>query len=213
MTWSAESAHRRAIQLAVCVALVTVAQAAADVTNAPVPATAGAEGVPAWLNVSALATNAVEWKDMADVWRQNPEANGSPVENLTLPIEHYDNGRIRAVLHASKAIVGSSGLVWSWALAVDMFDPNGTPDGRIEADSCLYDRNARRGYCPAAVALIRTNATITGCGMYWTTTTQRMRILSNAVVRLRQNITLTGKSADAIKAPPDRNLSEGGTTK
>ena len=43
---------------------------------------------------------------------------------------------------------------------VEMLDPAGKPDGRVDAESCLYDRNAKRGYCPSAVRLVRTNATI-----------------------------------------------------
>ena len=146
------------------------------------------------------SNNTAEWADLAETWTRKPDTNASPVENLTLPIEHYDNGRIRAILHASKAAVGNAGLIWSWQVAVDLFDPAGAPDGRVEAESCLYDRTARRGYCPTAVTLIRTNATVNGTGMYWTLSPQRMRILSNAVVRLQQGLKISG-SGTTVDAP------------
>lgn len=218
MTWSAEFAHCGL--LAMLLALTTMAQAAPDVTNAPAPALSAAvetSAIPVWMELSALATNAAEWADLTDTWRRKPDADASPVENLTLPVEHYDNGRIRAVLHAGRAAVGNSGLIWSWQVAVDFFDPAGGPDGRIEAESCLYDRNARRGYCPASVMLVRTNATITGIGMYWTQSTQRMWILSNAVVRLQQNAKFSeansGRSGAARGSLPDHNSSGEGTPK
>jgi len=222
MTWSVERAHRRVIALTM--ALATAAGAVPDVTNAPVatlPAAAVSNTLPAWMEASVLATNVAEWADMADIWRRNPDADASPVENLTLPIEHYDNGRIRALLRAGKAAVGNAGLIWSWKVAVDLFDPVGAPDGRIEAESCLYDRNARRGYCPTEVTLIRTNVAINGTGLYWAMSTQRMLILSNPVVRLLQPIKLPGAGRSTTNEtlsgngimPPEHNSSGGGSTK
>ncbi|MFZ4394051.1 MAG: hypothetical protein ACOYOU_00330 [Kiritimatiellia bacterium] len=139
--------------------------------------------LPAWLELSALATNAVPWADLAEVWR-HPDPESSPVEDFTLPVEHYDNGRIRATLHAGKAAIGKAGFLWAWRVRVELFDPLGAPDGRIEAENCLYDRNTRRGYCQDAVRLIRTNVTIQGTGLYWAMPAQRMQILSNLVMRL-----------------------------
>lgn len=124
------------------------------------------------------------WADLAATWDRKPEADASPVENLTLPIEHYENGRVRAVLHAGRAAVGREGLTWAWQVAVDLFDPEGGKTGRVEADSCLYDRNRRRGYCPGRVRLVRPDATITGDGLYWSMSDQRMRIFANPVVQL-----------------------------
>ncbi len=217
MTWLADFA--RCGWLAMLLALTTVVQAAPDVTNALVPvlsAAAETPAIPAWMELSALATNATEWADLADTWRRKPDANASPSENLTLPVEHYDNGRIKAVLHAGKAFLGND-LIWSWQVAVDFFDPAGLPDGRIEAESCLYDRNARRVYCPASVMLIRTNATISGVGMYWTQATQRMWVLSNAVVRLQQKAKFSGAKSGKNDAErgllPDHKTSAEGTPK
>jgi hypothetical protein len=188
MTWSAEFACRCLPMLAVWLALATADAAAVPV---PVLPAAVSNALPVWMESSVLATNIAAWTDLAEIW-QHPDPEASPVENLTLPVEHYDNGRIRAVLHAGKAAVGKAGLIWSWKVVVDLFDPAGAPDGRVEAESCLYDRNARRGYCPAAVMMSRTNVTINGTGLYWVMTTQRMQILSNPVVRLRQNINFPG---------------------
>jgi hypothetical protein len=222
MTWLAELARRGWPAFAAWLMLATVAFAASDATNAPAPALSSvvSNALPAWMEVSVLATNAAEWADLADIWR-HPDPNASPVENLTLPVEHYDNGRIRAVLYANKAFMGNAGMIWSWNVTVDMFDPAGAPDGRVEAESCLYDRNARRGYCPAAVKLVRTNATIDGIGMYWTMDTRRMQLLSNPVVRLRKSFNFPGigpvPTNKILRSegnlPQGHNFSGGGTPK
>ena len=219
MTWWAEHARGQWFALAACLALVTAACAAEPaVTNAPAAAVSNA--LPAWMELDVLATNRAEWADLAETWH-HPESDSSPVENLTLPIEHYDNGRIRAVLRANTASVGKAGLIWSWKVAVDLLDPAGGPDGRIEAESCLYDRNARRGYCPTAVSLIRTNVTIHGTGLYWVMTSQRMQILSNSVVLLKQGVKLPGLDTDKTNAtahseaklPQNSTSPAGGTPK
>lgn len=202
-------------------AAVSFAATDMTTTNAATTSTDASSSVlPAWMELSALATNAAPWADLAAIWRQ-PDPESSPVEDFTLPVEHYDNGRIRAVLRANKAAVGKAGLIWSWHVIVDMFDPLGKPDGRITADSCLYDRNARRGYCPAAVVLSLTNVTIHGTGMYWVMSTQQMQIMSNLVVRLPQNTQLHGLALPTAepaqsgkkKKPVDAGALRGDTTK
>jgi len=206
MTWWAEVARRQWLGMAACLALAPAC--AMSATNAPAPAAGGA--LPAWLESDALATNAMEWADLAEIWQRNPDANASPVEHLTLPVEHYENGRIRAVLHAEKAFLGATGLIWAWQVQVEMLDPAGAPDGRVDAESCLYDRTAKRGYCPSSVQLVRTNATISGTGLYWTMTTRQMRILSNGVVTLRQGLQMPG-TGPATRVSKRVNLSGGDT--
>lgn len=173
-----------------------VIAAAAVPTNAAVGVSTG---LLAGIFSEELETNATAvaaWADLADIWRKTPDADASPVENLTLPIEHYENGRVRAVLHAGKASVGRGGLIWSWQVRVDLFSLAGQEDGHVEAESCLYDRNARRGYCPENVRLVRTNATVSGVGMYWSMADQRMRILTQPVVEMEHGARLIpgGKS-------------------
>jgi hypothetical protein len=199
MTWWAEWAGGRQLALwLVSVALCVAASAATPgraLTNQPAAALTSVPEVltnalPAWMELSVLATNAAEWADLATTWRNKPDVEASPMENFTMPVEHYDDGRIRALLHAGRAAVGKKGLIWAWQVSLDFLGPEGAPDGRIEAGSCLYDRNTKRGYCPDNVRLCRTNVVIQGSGLYWVMGTQRMQILSNAVVYLPQMVKL-----------------------
>lgn len=195
MTGWVKGLRRRAVAAAAwlaAVSLVSAAWAETNVSAAGAANLASDGGLPQWMGVSTLATGVTEWAELAAIWRRQPDEGASPVTDFTLPIEHYENGRIRAVLHAGKASIGRSGFIWSWQVAVEMFDPEGRPDGRVDAESCLYDRNTRRGYCPAGVQLVRTNVTISGTGLYWTMDNQRMQILSNPVVRVRRGVTFSG---------------------
>jgi len=221
MTWLAELTHRRWSARVAGLLLVLLAHTVSADTNAPalaLPAT-GAATIPAWMEVRALATNDVAWADLADAWRRQPDPESSPVEDFRYPIEHYDNGTIRAVLRAGKAIVSSqTGLIWAWQVHVEMRDPAGVPDGRIEAESCLYFRSndTRRCYCPKDVLLVRSNAIVSGTGMYWDGTAQQMRFLSNAVLCLQRSPRLPGVNRGlpgGPTPPPQRIPSEGETAK
>ncbi len=212
MTWWLEKRMRTWARLAVAgvaaaawAGVLTGAESSSTnpPTVSPAPATnAPAAGLPAALSglfseqIETNAVGAAPWADLVEIWHKTPDADASPVENLTLPIEHYENGRVRAVLHAGKAAVGRDGLIWSWQVRVDLFAATGQEDGHIEAASCLYDRNARRGYCPDNVLLVRTNTTISGVGMYWSMADQRMRIFSRPVVEMPRGARLLsgGKS-------------------
>ncbi len=52
-----------------------------------------------------------EWADLVEAYDAGKGEGGSPVENLTLPIEHYDSGRVRAVLRAARAALAEDGYV------------------------------------------------------------------------------------------------------
>jgi hypothetical protein len=193
MTWWAEqlAVWRRTLGLGWAVlAAVAYAADAGTGTNVPPDAVPAAPVVPVWMHPGVLTTNAAEWMDLAEIWRKQPEAEVSPMENFTMPVEHYEDGRIRAMLRAGRAAIGRNGLVWAWQVVMDFQNPQGGADGRITAASCLYDRNARRGYCPEQVELCRTNVTIRGYGLYWVMGEQRMQMLSNAMVYLPHVVSL-----------------------
>ena len=210
MTWLAELFLRRYFAIVAGLALATMVQAApADtLTFAPVlPAAVAPVALPAWMEADALATNAPAWADLAEIWRRPPDPEASPMENFTYPIEHYDNGMIKAMLHAGKATVSKkTGLTWAWKVVVDLRDPTGAPDGHIEADSLLYysSNTTRRCYCPDAVLLVRANVAIAGTGLYWNGTLERMQILSNTVVLLPQN-SKNGRKQSGLAGEPVHN--------
>lgn len=140
--------------------------------------------------VTSTATNLAvimddaPWRDLAIIWDAgHGKPVGSPVENLTLPLDHHINGRVRAVLHARTASLADDRFVRAWQVRVDLFTAEGAPDGRIEAESGLFDRTARRGYCRGAVSFTRQDVRVAGMDLYWSAEQQRLRILSHGEVR------------------------------
>jgi hypothetical protein len=140
---------------------------------------------------SAVLLDDAAWRDLASVWDAGHDKPvGSPVENLTLPLDHHLNGRVRAVLHARTASLADDHYVRAWQVTVDLFTAEGGPDGRIVAESGLFDRGSRRGYCRGAVSFTRQDARVSGIDMYWSADQQRLRILSHGEVRTKG---LTGR--------------------
>jgi hypothetical protein len=153
---------------------------------------------PAWPE-TATATNQnvtlkdVLWPDLATLWQKtNVQEDGSPIENLTLPLEHHLNGRVKTVLQARTAIMSDERYIRFWGATIDLFTSEGLPDGRIQAENGIYDRETQRGYCPGAIKLVRTDVQIAGKGVYWSAERQRMRILAQGEVRTTAKIGVIG---------------------
>ena len=123
------------------------------------------------------------WRPLAEKWGSVKAAMTSPVENLTLPLDYYDNGRIKAVLHARKAQMFENSLIFAEDVTVDMLTVDGKPDGHLTAEGCLFDRQAKRGYCEGAVSVVKGSDRLKGRGMYFSIEEQFIKILSECEIR------------------------------
>ena len=132
-----------------------------------------------WFNRHSEAV----WRPLAEKWAVSKAAMTAPVENLTLPLDFYDNGRMKAVLHAERSQLVADGLIFAEGVFVDMLTEDGKPDGRLTAEACLFDREAKHGYCEGAVHLVKGNDRIKGRGMYFSIEEQFIKILSECEVR------------------------------
>jgi len=133
------------------------------------------------------ATEAVSAENVKDKpGGQGKDARAStitPVENIVLPLDHYDNGRIRAVLRAEKAYLLGEDLVFAWNVKVEMLLPDGKPDGTLLAEDCLIDRAAKRGFCRGAVDVKTGPDHLKGRGMYFSTDDKFIKLLSECEIR------------------------------
>jgi len=126
------------------------------------------------------------WRPLADKWDVSKAAMTSPVENLTLPLDYYDNGRMKAVLHATKAQMLADSIIFAEGVVVDLLTEDGKPDGRLTAEGCLFDREAKRGYCEGAVNVVKGTDRIKGRGMYFSIEEQFIKILSECEIRTQR---------------------------
>lgn len=126
------------------------------------------------------------WRPLAGRWSEVKASMTSPVENLQLPLEYHANGRIKAVLRAEKAQIFLDGLIFAEGVSVELLTETGLPDGRLTAAGCLFDRNAKHGYCEGAVSVEKSGDRLKGRGMYFSIEAQFIKILADCEIRTRR---------------------------
>lgn len=123
------------------------------------------------------------WRPLVEKWAPMKAAMTTPVENLTLPLDYYDNGRMKAVLRARKAQMFPDNLIFAEGVVLDLLTEDGRPDGRLTADGCLFNRQSKLGYCEGAVGLVKGTDRLKGRGMYFSIEDQFIKILSECEIR------------------------------
>jgi hypothetical protein len=126
------------------------------------------------------------WRPFVEKWGVSKAAMTSPVENLTLPLDYYSNGRVRAVLHAQKAQMLLEGMIFAEGVRVDMLAEDGRPDGRLTAEGCLFNRTTKQGYCEGAVSVEKSGDRLKGRGMYFSMEQQFIKILAECEIRTQR---------------------------
>lgn len=134
-----------------------------------------------------------EWADLAAAYDAGVAASGSPIENLTLPLEHFDSGRVRAVLKAEQATVADEDYVRAGKVRITLFNERGQQEGWLMAEQCLFNRNEKRVYCRGAVTLELQEVVVSGKDLYWSLVQQRVMVISDAQVVVKQWKRSTGR--------------------
>lgn len=123
------------------------------------------------------------WQPLAEKYASVKAAMTTPVENLMLPLDHHPNGRIKAQLRAQKAQIFLDGMIFAEGVSVELLKDDGQPDGLLTAAGCLFDRNAKHGYCEGPVSLEKSGDRLKGRGMYFSFEEQFIKILNECEIR------------------------------
>lgn len=126
------------------------------------------------------------WQPLAERWREVKESMSTPVENLTLPLDYYANGKIKTRLRAERAQLFLDGTIFALQVVVEMLTVEGGVEGLLTAEDCLYDRAAKHGYCRGAVGVSRDSDRISGRGMYFSVEEQFIKILAECEIRTKR---------------------------
>ena len=123
------------------------------------------------------------WKMLVEKWDASKAALTSPIENLTLPVAHYADGRKRIVLVARRAQILSETLIFAEGVQLQMLTPDGKSDGIVLAEDCLLDQSTKRGYCKGTVTVTKGTDRINGRGLLFAGDDQFIKILSECQIR------------------------------
>ncbi|HRT29464.1 MAG TPA: hypothetical protein P5527_06700 [Kiritimatiellia bacterium] len=169
MVWCAEQ-KRSVLRVALAVFAACVVQSTAAVED---------PDVARWFNRHDDAV----WHPLAERWSTVKAAMTTPVENLALPLDYHADGRIRARLRAEKAQVFTDGMVFAEGVTVELLTAEGKPDGVLTAEGCLFDREARHGYCDGRVTVEKDSDRLKGRGMYFSMAGEYIKILAECEIR------------------------------
>lgn len=113
-----------------------------------------------------------------------------PVQGVTLPLELYEDGKIKTKLIAGTAKPPIQGDWEAWAVRIEFYSHEGVVESFMTADDCRYNRESGIARSESNVRLERADIVITGKGFEWSATNQVVKIMSDVKVILRGNFDL-----------------------
>lgn len=124
--------------------------------------------------------------DLMEAWRSDGtnETGGMPMEQLSFPIDHFDDGTVRAQFSARWALIpdDENDFVRAKGVCIELYDESGNVTGMYIADNCIFDRTTRVGYCEGPVRVEYKapgrNIRLDGQNMQWNLATRNAKILS-----------------------------------
>lgn len=89
-------------------------------------------------------------------------------EGMVVPIETYPNGAIKYSIAAERAqFFLKEGLIWADGVVITQLDSDGKELSRIEARSCVVDRDTKSGWVEGRARIVRDRTSFTGEGVYF----------------------------------------------
>jgi len=121
---------------------------------------------------------------------QGPAVGAAPAENVRLPIEYHENGRVKTQVVAGRAAVGENGIVEATRVRIELMQPTGELEAVATTDRCRYDRQNGTASSDAPVRLERGDLVVSGTGFDWNAAEQTVRIRADAKAVLPGNLRL-----------------------
>ncbi len=165
--------------------------AANDANDAKTPS--GGKGVDASMDIMQRLVS--EWdSDEMD------EADGVPMEDLSFPVDHFDDGTVKAQFFAKWALMPNdpNAFVRAKGVVIELYDEQGRMNGYYKAENCIYDRTTQTGYSEGKVRMEYhapdRNIRIDGFDMQWNLATRNAKILRQPVVTMSEIMEKLGGS-------------------
>jgi len=105
----------------------------------------------------------------------------TPAEDVSVPIETFENGSIKILVVAKKAqYFLDTGLVWGEDVVVRKFRPDGSEDGRIEAKNCVVDRLAKNGWAEGRATVTHDKTVFKGVGVFFSSPESYIKVFESS---------------------------------
>ena len=149
---------------------------------------------PSSLIPSAYAFDSAEWHGKRELFAREAErlmgvySNcaarvKAPAENVTIPVETFEDGSVKVLVSAAKAqYFLQEGLVWAEGVEVKKLAKGGAVEACLEAKNCVVDRNAKSGWAEGAAKVTQGKTTFSGKGVYFTAADFYVKVFGGSVV-------------------------------
>ena len=143
---------------------------------------------------SSFAFNSEEWLGKRELFAREAERLRAaysncvsrlevPAENVTVPVETFEDGSIKVVISAEKAqYFLDDGLVWAEGVTVKKFDRDGALDGQIDAKSCVVDRFSKSGWAEGPATVVHDKTTFKGRGVYFSSPESYVKVFESSEI-------------------------------
>jgi LPS export ABC transporter protein LptC len=111
-----------------------------------------------------------------------------PIQNLRIPLEFYQSGKVKTELTAGLAKIPPKGDIEATDVKLEFLDPQGNVEGRMVADDCHYDKTNGVAKSESNVKMEKQGTVITGKGFVWNSKDEKITILSNVKVILKKDM-------------------------
>jgi hypothetical protein len=111
-----------------------------------------------------------------------------PIQNLRIPLEYYENGKIKTELMADLATVPPKGDIEASNVRLEFHDLLGNIEALMVADDCRYDKSSGVATSESKVRMEKQGTVITGKGFKWNAKEETVTILSDVKVVLMRNM-------------------------
>ena len=105
----------------------------------------------------------------------------TPAEDVTVPIETFEDGSVKVVVTARKAqYFVDHGLVWAEDVVVRKFKRDGSVAARIEAKHCVVDRLSKSGWAEGPATVVHDKTTFKGRGIYFSSPESYVKVFEDS---------------------------------
>ena len=107
----------------------------------------------------------------------------SPAENVTVPVESYPDGSVKACILAKRAqFFLDTGKVWGEDVTIRHFSKDGLIEAEVRAQHCVVDRKERCGWAEGYAIVVYKGTTVEGRGVYFSLSEEYIAILEGSKI-------------------------------
>lgn len=106
------------------------------------------------------------------------------VEGLKLPLQRYDNGRVKTMLSADRAWMTDTGVTAEGNILLQLMAEDGKTNGLARAEKGIFNQKYNTARCYGPVYMEFNGNRLTETNLYWDSKLHLVRVETNAVLTI-----------------------------